>query len=165
LSGEKQELEKFVKQRYILVSRITGGATSNTLGQIAQNYVKDILDDNLPGWMITRNGTIPGISHNAGITDISFDIVVQSPKKKWFAVEVSFQFTTNSVIERKAGQAEARLRLVHKKGYKIAYVLDGAGNFARKSGLTTICKNSDCTVAFTPEEFMVLTRFLKENDR
>ena len=77
------------------------------MGQIAQDYVRDILSVNLPNWKIKRNGTIPGISHNAGNTDISFDIVAMSPKKKWYAIEVSFQFTTNSVIERKAGQAEA----------------------------------------------------------
>ena len=39
LLGKKYELTKFVKQRYIWVSRITGGATANSLGQIAQNYV------------------------------------------------------------------------------------------------------------------------------
>jgi len=162
LIGEKQEIEKFVKQRYIWVSRITGGATSNTMGQIAQDYVRDILSANLPGWRIKRNGSIPGMSHNAGNTDISFDIVAMSPKKKWYAIEVSFQFTTNSVIERKAGQAEARAKLLHAAGHKIIYVIDGAGNFARVSALTTICKNSDCTVAFAPEEIDVLLTFLKK---
>lgn len=42
LLGKSEELEKFVKQRYIWVSRITGGATANTLGQLAQIYVKNI---------------------------------------------------------------------------------------------------------------------------
>jgi hypothetical protein len=162
LIGDKQEIEKFVKQRYIWVSRITGGATSNTMGQIAQDYVRDILSENLPDWKIKRNGTIPGISHNAGDTDISFDIVAMSPKKKWYAIEVSFQFTTNSVIERKAGQAEARAKLLHEAGHKIIYVIDGAGNFARVSALTTICKYSDCTVAFAPREIDVLLTFLKK---
>ncbi|MCL2721436.1 MAG: hypothetical protein FWD47_08875 [Treponema sp.] len=38
LIGKDDELERFVKQRYIWVSRITGGATSNSLGNIAQSY-------------------------------------------------------------------------------------------------------------------------------
>ena len=37
--GKNEELETFVKQRYIWVSRITGGATANALGQLSQNYV------------------------------------------------------------------------------------------------------------------------------
>ncbi|MDZ7741652.1 MAG: hypothetical protein U5Q03_07860 [Bacteroidota bacterium] len=39
--GKTDELENFVKQRYIWVSRITGGAEANTLGQLAQNFVKE----------------------------------------------------------------------------------------------------------------------------
>ena len=74
LIGKKAELQKFVKQRYIFVSRITGGATSNALGQIAQDYVRDLLCEHLPKWKITRNGTIAGISHNAGATDMNSDV-------------------------------------------------------------------------------------------
>jgi hypothetical protein len=163
LIGQADTLERFVKQRYIMVSRITGGATANTLGQIAQDYVKEMLEQSLPKWHIIRNGTIPGISQNEGVTDISFDIVARSPKGKYTAIEVSFQVTTNSTIERKAGQAKARAELVHTARSKIAYVIDGAGNFERQAALRTICRYSDCTVAFTPEEINVLIAFLKEN--
>ena len=149
LIGKKAELQKFVKQRYIFVDRITGGATSNALGQIAQDYVRDLLCEHLPEWKIKRNGTIAGISHNAGATDMNFDIVAKSPSNKWFGIEVSYQVTTNSVIERKSVET-ASLELLHKAGHKIAYVLDGAGNFEREAALRTICKFSDCTVAFTP---------------
>lgn len=37
--GKTTELEHFIKQRYLWVSRITAGATSNSLGQIAQQFV------------------------------------------------------------------------------------------------------------------------------
>jgi len=161
LIGRKTELQKFVKQRYILVSRITAGATANTLGQIAQDYVCELLQSSLPGWSITRNGQIPGISQNAGNTDINFDIIVKSPANEFFAVEVSYQVTTNSTIERKAGQAQARASLLHQVGHKIAYVIDGAGNFERASALRTICQFSDCTVAFSSQEIQVLVDFLK----
>jgi len=162
LMGEKAKLERFVRQRYIWVSRITGGATANALGQIAQDYVKDMLNKELKGWSIVRNGSIPGMSQNAGETDMSFDITARSPTNRWFAIEVSFQFTTNSVIERKSGQAEARANLLHAAGHKIAYVVDGAGNFERASALANICRHSDCTVAFSPEEIGVLIEFLRE---
>ncbi len=160
LIGKKAELQRFVKQRYIFVSRITGGATSNALGQIAQDHVRDLLCEFLPKWKITRNGTIAGISQNAGTTDMNFDVVAQSPSNKFFAIEVSYQVTTNSVIERKSGQAQPRAELLHKAGHKIAYVLDGAGNFERDAALRTICQFSDCTVAFTREQIKRLSEFL-----
>lgn len=78
------------------------------------------------------------------------------------AIEVSFQVTTNSVIERKAGQAQARYKQIEDSGYKIAYVLDGAGNFQRKTALQTICSYSHCTIAFSSSELKVLCQFIEE---
>ena len=54
LIGHKRELEAFVRQRYIWVSRITGGATANTLGNLAQKYVIDYLQDKLPKWDFSK---------------------------------------------------------------------------------------------------------------
>lgn len=162
LIGHGPELEKFVKQRYIWVSRITCGATSNAMGQLAQDYVKELLEGALPAWTFTRSGKIPGVSQNDGKTDISFDVLAKSPAGKYVAIEVSFQFTTNSVIERKAGQAQARAQRVRNAGCHIAYVIDGAGNFERNAALSTICAFSDCTVALTSKEIAVLVKFLKD---
>ncbi len=89
-----------------------------------------------------------------------FDIVVERANKK-VGIEVSFQVTTNSTIERKAGQAADRQMLMHKDGYQIAYVLDGAGNFQRSSAISRICTYSDCTVAYTLSEFVVLSNWIK----
>ncbi len=164
LLGRKQELKSFVKQRYILVSRITQGAKTNTLGQLAQNYVKEVLEAALPGWTFTRDGSIPGISQNAGKTDISFDVVAKSKHGIYVAVEVMFQFTTNSVIERKSGQVETRARAVHAAGYRIAYVVDGAGSFQRQSALSTICQFSDCTVTLKRDQLDKLAQFLRDSD-
>ncbi len=41
-----------------------------------------------------------------------FDVVVEKGNKK-IGIEVSFQVTTNSTIERKAGQAADRMNLMH----------------------------------------------------
>lgn len=160
--GRKADLQRFVKQRYIVVSRITGGATSNMLGQLAEKYVRDLLKQLIPEWKISH-GTIKGISHNDGKTDTTFDIIAESPKHKIIAIEVSYQVTTNSVIERKQGQAKARADLLHKHGHKIAYVLDGAGNFERNAAMRTICEYSDCTVAFSQEQIELLALYIKEN--
>lgn len=161
LLGKKELLEHYVKQRYINVSRITGGATANTLGQLAQREIVDYLVDNLGAeFSIQSNGTIilDGYDKPGGMP---FDIVVEKDGQK-VGIEVSFQVTTNSTIERKAGQSADRMALMHNNGYKIAYVLDGAGNFQRKAAITTICQNSDCTVAYSEDEFLVLSNWLEE---
>jgi hypothetical protein len=90
-----------------------------------------------------------------------FDIVVEREGKK-IGIEVSFQVTTNSVIERKSGQAAARQNLMHRNGHFIAYVMDGAGNFQRSSAVGTICRHSDSTVAYSKTELGVLAQFILE---
>ena len=92
--GQPDKLEKFIKQRYIWVSRITGGAQSNTLGQIAQNFVREYLEANLgiPGISVVRDGNLPGVTHTDEQTGrlTTFDLVV-SHNGKYAAAEVSFQ--------------------------------------------------------------------------
>ena len=158
LIGSKKELDAFVRQRYIWVSRITGGATSNSLGNLAQQYVIEYLKAKLPNWDFSKK-KVPGISQNDR-TSTSFDIVAASPKGRFCAIEASFQVTTNSVIERKAGQAQARQNQLHNAGHKIAYIIDGAGNFQRQSALRTLCQYSDCTVTYKDSELDLLVDFL-----
>jgi len=163
--GKVDELTTFVKQRYIWVSRITGGATSNNLGQIAQKFVAKYISEHLglKNIKVQPSGRLPNVTHTDNATGrmTSFDIVVTNGKK-YVAIEVGFQVTTNSVIERKSGQAQARYEQAKKAGHKLAYVLDGAGNFQRETALRTICSYSDCTVAFSRSELDVLCQFLRE---
>jgi hypothetical protein len=162
--GLPDKLQKFIKQRYIWVSRITAGSQCNTLGQITQTLVQKYLEDslNIPSVNIKQNGHLPGISHTeSNERPTNFDIVI-SKEHKYVGIEVSFQVTTNSVIERKAGQAKSRFEQIETLGYKIAYVLDGAGNFQRENALRTLCSYSHCTVAFSLKELDMLCSFLEE---
>lgn len=163
--GKPDELATFIKQRYIWVSRITGGATANNLGQIAQKFVAQYVLDNLglPNIKIKHGGRLPGVTHTDTATGrlTSFDLVATNGIKH-VAIEVSFQVTTNSTIERKAGQARARYEQMSRAGHKIAYVLDGAGNFQRETALRTICSHSHCTVAFSRSELDILCNFLRQ---
>lgn len=157
LLGLPDEIDKYVDQRYIWVSRITGGAQANTLGQNAQTFVVDTLKDRLgETYKVTRNGKI-----TVGSEHMPFDVVIEKDNK-YVGVEVSFQVTTNSTIERKANEAENRLNIMHNAGYRIAYIIDGAGNFQRSSAISKICSHSDCTVAYTEAELDVLAQYIKE---
>lgn len=161
LLGNAELIDRYVKEKYLYVSRITAGASTNTLGQLAQNYIIDLLKAQLTSdYHIIRNGHII-LSNYSKSTGMPFDIVIESQLSK-VGIEVSFQVTTNSVIERKSGQAKARQDLMHQAGYAIAYVLDGAGNFQRSAALETICSFSDCTVAYSPDEVNVLAQFIRE---
>lgn len=161
LLGDEAAIDKYVREKYLHVSRITTGASANGLGQIAQTYVFETLRRLLPEkFKVTRNGSIVMSGYDKA-DGMPFDIVVERGGKK-VGVEVSFQVTTNSVIERKAGQAADRQKLMHRRGHWIAYVMDGAGNFQRSSAVSTICEHSDCTVAYSETEIGVLAQFIEE---
>ena len=113
------------------------------------------------GYLVHSPGHIDAITQNDGRTLITFDSVVHKAGRS-VAVEVAFQVTTNSTIERKAGQAAARYGMLKQRGSHIAYVIDGAGNFQRRSAISTICANSDCTVAYTEQELSILLKFIRQ---
>ncbi len=164
--GRSEELDRFAKENYIRVSRQVGGATANALGQFAQNYVVQYLRAFLPpDWIISRDSSLPNVSHTTEGKGTNFDIVVKSPRGNYVGIEVSFQVTTNSVIERKARESESLMSSVHSAGHKICYVIDGAGNInIRKKATSILCENSDCTVAMSTEEIKYLANFLVESD-
>ena len=163
--GKPDELANFIKQRYIWVSRITGGAKANNLGQLAQKYVAEYIEDNLgmDDVDVKNSGRLPGVTHTDPLTgrETSFDLVVTNGVR-YVAVEVSFQVTTNSTIERKAGQAKARYEQIEKAGHRIAYVIDGAGNFQRETAIRTMLAHSHCSVAFSRRELEILCDFLRD---
>jgi hypothetical protein len=107
LLGKKDELELYVKQKYLVVSRITTGANTNSLGQIAQMYVADFLRSHLDkSYSVHSNGRVRLRKYDKA-TGMPFDVVVKRGDRI-VGVEVSFQVTSNSVIERKASLAEER---------------------------------------------------------
>ena len=165
---DNDALEFFIRQNYIRVSRIIGGSTATNLGNIAQQYVVDYLKEHLgDDYNVRSNGTIPNVTQNEGVTLTTFDAVVDRKSdtnrhKKYVAIEITFQETTNSTIERKGGQARSRFEAITSSRNYIAYIIDGAGNFARRAAISVICDNSHCTVAYTQEELGVLLEFIRE---
>ena len=162
LLGNDERIEDFVRKNYIRVSTIIRGKLATDLGNVAQQYVVSYLSNALgENYNVKSNGTIPGVTQNDGVTLTTFDVVVDrkndtSRHKKYVAVEITFQETTNSVIERKGGQARDRFEKITSSRNYIAYIIDGAGNFARTSAVRVLCDNSHCTVAYIQAEFRLL---------
>ncbi len=160
LLGKPDEIDRYIKERYIHVSKITTGAGANSLGQIAQVYVADYLQSKLDdSYNVKSNGKVMLKSYDSN-TGMPFDVVVERCGKI-VGIEVSFQVTSNSVIERKASNAEDRKTKMGREGHFLAYVLDGAGNFSRGAAISTICQSSDCTVAYSDTELDTLVDFIR----
>ena len=159
--GKPTDLDHFVKQRYLHVSKQTGGAKANALGNITQKYVGELLKNYLHNnWIVKIDSFLPNVFHSKNRDETNFDVVVISPKHQYFGIEISFQVTTNSVIERKARESGSIMEAVHKAGHKICYVIDGAGNInIRTNAVKTLCEHSDCTVAVSEKEIKHLANY------
>ena len=147
------------------MSRQVAGATSNDLGHLAQDYVLNHLKDLLPSnWELLKDSSLPKVSHTQDQRETNFDIVVRSPQNQYCGIEVSFQVTTNSVIERKARESSSLLASAHSENHKICYVIDGVGNIEiRKSAINILLENSDFISTMSPESIQKLAEFLIKN--
>ena len=163
--GDPSALDFFVKQRYIHVSKMSGGSLANDLGYLCEKYVVNRLKNNLPDYVCLNGHAIDGMSHND--KDLTtFDIVAKNTiTGKCVGIEISFQVTTNSVIERKAGMAKSRRDLLHQLGHYVAYIIDGSGNFQRKNAILTIISFSDCVVNFSDDNLLELAGFIVEQTK
>lgn len=164
--SQSERLNDFVRQRYIWVSKITNGSLSNKLGHIIEDrvvqHIKSALSD--LGVEVDRDGTLPGVTDGTVEGEeklTNFDIVV-SRGGNMVGIEVAFQVTSNSVIERKGGQVEARFNKASDRGFRVAYVIDGAGYFARPKVMRTILSYSHCTVNMTIDELNRLCDFMRD---
>ncbi|WP_099609078.1 hypothetical protein [Vibrio coralliilyticus] len=165
LLGNSEEIETFVKQNYIRVSKQLAGEKANSLGHASQRFVAERLKEFLPiEWGVRLEATLSGVKHVIGDDkETNFDLVVRSPSGIEFGIEVSFQVTTNSTIERKAREAQSIYAKAEEHGHKVCYVIDGAGNLnVRKQAISTICENSHFTATMSPVDIEELARFMIE---
>ncbi len=162
--GKPSNVELFVRTRYIYVSKITSGELTNARGQAAQQYAADNLRELLGGgYIVEVNGKIPLKDHKQNKRGLPFDLIVKrSGVNRYIGIEVSFQVTTNSVVERKARDAPAMLKSMRAAGHSVAYIFDGVGNFQRRNAWKTIINNSDFSCAFSVGEFKKLSEFIKQ---
>ena len=162
--GQPDKLESFLKSRYLTVSKQTSGAKSNARGQLIQKFVASELKKYLPNnWAVESDSSLPGVTF--ANKQINFDIVVISPRGVYFGVEVSFQVTTNSVIERKSRESFKLHETINSKGHYFCHVLDGVGNLEiRKNASKQIFLNSDICVSLGENELFNLATFMLVQD-
>jgi len=154
---KEDDLDSHFQQRYLDVNRIVGGARANSLGQILQRRVKNAIENRYSDF----DDILTNASIDIGGEKVTSDILIRKGDKA-VAIEVAFQETTNSTIERKGTDAHKRKILLNSVNTASVYVLDGAGNFQRQSAITKLCNESDCTVAFSESEFDLLVEFIKD---
>ena len=159
--NDSDALDTYLKQRYISVSKITSGAKSNSNGQILQKLIQAQLQENLGNdFVVKSNGKITLKDQEEKY--LNFDIVVNKIGiESSIGFEISFQVTTNSVIERKAVSAQRRLNMMHSEGHYVGYIIDGAGNFERRSAVSIICRYSDCTVNCSQSDLLQLSSWIR----
>lgn len=151
------QLRDFVSQRYLDVSRISQGATSNSLGQALQKQVMTKLKNLLGSSYSILSNDLQIVAGRRLTSDL---MIVKNGKK--VAIEIAFQQTTNSVIERKATEAPQRRQDLNSVNVASCFVIDGIGNFERRSALEKIAADCDLVVNFSDKHLERLASFCRE---
>jgi len=171
LCGDSEAIQAYFQELYIDISRQLTQLAVQAKGEFLNDYVRSNLDARFKGnpsikWV--ENRRVPGIGDERALSlgGEQFDLVyaiqrTSGHKTTYVAVEVAFQETTNSVMERKARQASLLFRLFNEVGYKLCFVVDGAGFLsARPKALRDIIHNSHIRVTLKTEELSRLCEFI-----
>ncbi|OFX14206.1 MAG: hypothetical protein A2Z18_07965 [Armatimonadetes bacterium RBG_16_58_9] len=150
LAGRPGACAQFFREAYLRVSPQVGGAGAVELGSKLQRRLVQELEGHLGGrveFARTRDNRLPAAVGEGDQYDAVYRIGPEADPRAYVAVEVAFQETTNSVIERKARQAKEARHLMERLHYKACYIVGGAGWFARPRALRTLVENSDLCVS------------------
>lgn len=148
--------------KYIQVSRQTGGAAAAIGGSLLETRIAiepiiEILTTEFPNLEFST------------VRQHEFAIGQQMTSDQWFvneennravALEVSFQETTNSTIERKRRDAQNRQQLF-PENIRSVFVLDGVGTLDhRHNAVIAIIQYSDMVVSARPDQVELLARYI-----
>lgn len=146
LVGNSSALTSFYLNRTIENSSQIKQLKAVEYGNSLQTNVKNQILSALSQYGV---GSSPG---NRYLDGKQFDLVLYKPEQdlpeeqwKWVIMEVAFQETTNSVIERKSSQAKLIYRNLEDTTHKLVYLIDGAGFVKRDKVTTTIYENTHFT--------------------
>lgn len=160
--GDSDNFDKLARGRHIAVSSIMKGSEAEAKGRSVQRYVKNYIQDkiddpdNILEYSEDKKRYISG-------EEIKSDVEVYNKNtNQLVSIEVSFQITTNSTIERKGNEAPERLRTLESIDSYAAYVVDGEGNFERNNAISRIRDDCHCLTTFSDEELDRLASFVTE---
>ncbi|MFB2516209.1 hypothetical protein [Lysinibacillus sp. OTC-L20] len=163
LVGSPSALTSFYLNRTIENSSQIKQLKAVVYGNSLQSNVKNQILSALEQYGVV---SAPG---NRYLDGKQFDLVLCKPDQalpesqwKWVIIEVAFQETTNSVIERKSSQAKLIYRTLEDTSHKLVYLIDGAGFVKRDKVTSTIYENTHFTSTANPEYFNNLISFLTE---
>jgi hypothetical protein len=163
ICGNEGAIRTHFEDLYIDASRQLAGLASASSGGPPQRIVADKLSkyfkNNANVSRVTSSRIRLSPTDNRQF-DLVYEVRRRSRSTTYFAIEVAFQETTNSVIERKSRQAKDLRPVFDRLGYYLCYVIDGAGYFARKKALTDIINYSHRCVGFKNEELDSLCEFI-----
>ena len=168
ICGDKEAIRNYFAEIYLDVSRQVKGIVSQSSGNLPQWIVRSKLEKYFhsdPRVSFVAGNRVPGVGSEEGQ---KFDIVLVVNAEDgpvYVAIEVAFQETTNSVIERKARQARDLYVIFRRLGYYLCFAVDGAGYFAREKALKEIVANSDLCVTFKDSELEKLCVFISNLQR
>jgi len=124
-------------------------------GNQLEKYIKKSINPTLTELQINY-------AHDSRYNGQQFDIVLQK-NDKHAIIEIAFQETTNSVLERKGKQAKNGLfEQIDKNGDRLIFVVDGAGYFKRTRALNDLITYSHLTCNVSQSGLNQLIQFLKE---
>jgi hypothetical protein len=148
--------------KYIQVSRQTGGAAAAIGGSLLENRIAidpitELLSTEYPNLRFSMSKEHEFATGQRMTSDQWF---VSEVNNRAVALEVSFQETTNSTIERKRRDAQNRQRLFPINVVS-AFVLDGVGTLDhRHNAVRDIIQYSDIVVSARPDQVEYLGRFI-----
>jgi hypothetical protein len=150
--------------KYISVSKQTSGAEAAGSGDILEKNIaiepiNAYLSENFPELEYVSKTSHEFVAGHPLVSDQWF---VNEENYRAVALEVSFQETTNSVIERKRKDAENRKNLF-PDNCKSAFVIDGVGSIEhRQNAVREILSNADIVVTAHADEISRLAEYIGE---
>lgn len=162
LIGKSEDLESLVKQNYIRINGIIGGAISNAMGHFAQSFVMERLEKWLPEWKFKKDGTLPCVRHKSDDAETTFDVVGTSPNKTHFAIAVDFHTDRKIVTRDEAEKAASLAKRVRAAGHSICCLEGGIGDeYVRVNAISKYYRRSDFTTEITKMGIKDLVKFMR----
>lgn len=148
--GDKSKIDNYLIKRYLTISRQTQGKKTVSSGTDVQQLVRSRIKkffENKDYFSFVEGNRMPIMGTDTRGLEVDLVCSISNNTKIIFiGIEVAFQETTNSIIERKARQATEWYKKFQDEDHYLCYVVDGGGYFSRPKAFQDIVNNSHITV-------------------